>query len=507
MTGITGTDLFCGAGGSSTGLVFAGVEVKMAANHWKLAIETHTKNHPNTEHDCADLREAHPANYPSTDILWASPECTNHSLAKGKKRKNLGQLDLWGEKRIDPAEERSRATMREVVEFAEYHRYKIIIVENVVDIRNWMHYDAWLQAMHDLGYEHKALYLNAQFFGVPQSRDRVYVVFWRRGMKAPNLDFRIPADCPTCGEVEAYQWFKKSPEWGRYGGNRQYIYRCPKCLNAVHPRHTPAALAIDWGLPVTRIADRAKPLQPKTIQRIEAGLKKLAGKPFAVSMSHTHAEHRNKVSGLDTPLPTQTTKKDQGMVMPPLFLNMKGPNVAEPVSKALGAITTVDSHSLIAPAWLLTLRENNQALTLDKPMGTVTTWGNQGLIYPWMLTLRQSSQHRPIDDPLTTVTAGGNNHALIYSYYGTQGDLIPTDQPMPTVMGKDKHALLQQMPVVEECGFRMLKPHELRRAMGFPDDYIILGNDGDKVRQIGNAVCCPVAAAIGLRCVEALMMS
>lgn len=77
--------------------------------------------------------------------------------------------------------------MREVVEFTDYHRYEIIIVENVVDIRNWQYYDEWLTAMLNMGYAHKVLYLNAQFFGVPQSRDRFYAVFWKRGNRTPNL--------------------------------------------------------------------------------------------------------------------------------------------------------------------------------------------------------------------------------------------------------------------------------------------------------------------------------
>ena len=124
---LTLTDLFCGAGGSSTGAVKGGARVVMAANHWQLAIETHQTNHPATNHDLADLMVTHPSRYQRTDILWISPECTNHSIAKGRKRKNLGQLDLWGNDRVDPAEERSRATMREVIEFTTYHRYEIVI--------------------------------------------------------------------------------------------------------------------------------------------------------------------------------------------------------------------------------------------------------------------------------------------------------------------------------------------------------------------------------------------
>lgn len=141
---ITATDFFCGAGGSSTGMVAAGVEVKMAVNHWALAIETHNTNHPATDHDCTDIRTVHPSAYQKTDIFWASPECTNHSLAKGKARKGLSQLDLWDETKGDPAEERSRATMREVVEFAGYHHNPIVIVENVVDIRYWEFYEDWI---------------------------------------------------------------------------------------------------------------------------------------------------------------------------------------------------------------------------------------------------------------------------------------------------------------------------------------------------------------------------
>jgi len=121
---ITAMDYFCGAGGSSTGLVAAGIEVRGAANHWRLAIDTHNTNHPQTEHFLDDLQQAHPSWYPRTTIAWFSPECTNHSLAKGRKRKGIGQLDLWGESKVDPAEERSRATMREVVEFSDTDKQK-----------------------------------------------------------------------------------------------------------------------------------------------------------------------------------------------------------------------------------------------------------------------------------------------------------------------------------------------------------------------------------------------
>jgi DNA (cytosine-5)-methyltransferase 1 len=123
---ITFTDQFCGAGGSSQGVRnlsrkhAGGIEVKLALNHWKLAIETHNTNFPDTVHDCTDISAADPRRYPSTDILITSPECTNHSLAKGKKIVQK-QIDLFTAGKLDPAAERSRATMWDVPRFAEYH--------------------------------------------------------------------------------------------------------------------------------------------------------------------------------------------------------------------------------------------------------------------------------------------------------------------------------------------------------------------------------------------------
>lgn len=107
---VTVTDLFCGAGGSSLGVRQSGGEVAMAVNHWKLAVETHAANFPRTDHDCQDVSASHPGRYPSTDILIASPECTNHSIAKGRKRARYAS-NLFGEQLIDPSAERCLATL------------------------------------------------------------------------------------------------------------------------------------------------------------------------------------------------------------------------------------------------------------------------------------------------------------------------------------------------------------------------------------------------------------
>src|SRR3954470_3444881 len=116
---ITVTDQFCGAGGSSIGATKAGLRVRMAMNHWDLAIETHNTNFPNTDHDCCDISASDPRRYPSTDILITSPECTTHSPAGGNRR-SKPQRDLFVPTIDDPAVARSRATMWDVPRFAEF---------------------------------------------------------------------------------------------------------------------------------------------------------------------------------------------------------------------------------------------------------------------------------------------------------------------------------------------------------------------------------------------------
>lgn len=345
---VTVTDQFCGAGGSSIGVVQSGAELRMALNHWRLAIETHNTNFPQADHDCTDISACDPRRYPSTDVLITSPECTNHSLAKGVER--LRQAGLFDTQGPNPAAERSRATMWDVPRFAEYHRYKVIVVENVVDARHWLLFDAWLHAMNLLGYDNKALYLNSMHFGVPQSRDRMYIVFWLRGNRAPDLDFRPPAFCDRCATTVAavQSWKKNGVPWGRYGRSGQYAYRCPTCAAEMRPQTSPAWTALDWQIPAPRIGDRKRPLRPNTRRRIAAGLQKFRHEPLLVPTDHTHANN-NSVYPVSGQLPTQTTRQVIGMVVPPFVVGFYSPGWQRPVTDPLGTITAIDRHALIIP--------------------------------------------------------------------------------------------------------------------------------------------------------------
>jgi DNA (cytosine-5)-methyltransferase 1 len=438
---LTVTDQFCGAGGSSIGAAAAGVELKLALNHWQLAIETHNTNFPQAAHDCTDISACDPRRYPTTDILITSPECTNHSLAKGKRRPTA-QAGLFGADIPDPAEERSRATMWDVPRFAEYHRYNAIIVENVVDARRWVTWDAWLHAMHLLGYEHQIVYFNSMFaLPTPQSRDRMYVVFWRKGNHAPDLDFHPHAWCERCRQqVDSVQaWKRPGRRWGRYGA--QYVYCCHQCGSEVQPHYTPAASAIDWSLPAPRIGARDKPLKRKTLDRIRAGLEKYGRADLLVQLAYGNGD---RIRHIDEAMFTQTTCQDTALLMP-----YYSTGVAKPTSEPIPTVTTTDRHALIVPPFLL---------------GYYT---------------------RPT---------------------GVQAAVSGIDEPMPTQSTQPRHYLVHpgDTPSVEDCGFRMLQPHEIQAAMAFPGTYQVLGNKREKVRQLGNAVTPPVMRMLVERVVRTL---
>ena len=315
---ITVTDQFCGAGGSSQGAQAAGARVVLAMNHWKLAVETHNTNFPEVLHDCVDISACDPRRYPRTTILITSPECTNHSMAKGQKRKLQAQLSLWEPPKIDPAAERSRATMLDVPRFAEYHQYECIIVENVVEAGEWILFDEWLLMMQKLGYTWEIVYFNSMFaHPTPQSRDRMYVVFWKKGNTAPNLRFTPMAWCDQCGkDVSSVQsWKNPLKKAGRYGKNKQYVYCCPQCAREIVPYYYAAANAINWQLPIQRIGERKKPLKLKTMHRIQMGLDRFAAAPVLVELAHGSATSGMVRSALDA-YPTQTTAQSVGLVSP-----------------------------------------------------------------------------------------------------------------------------------------------------------------------------------------------
>jgi len=541
---ITITDQFCGAGGSSQGarrvVEPLGGEIKLALNHWKLAIETHNTNFPNTLHDCTDISACDPRRYPSTDILITSPECTNHSLAKGQKQVKK-QLELFENGTVDPAAERSRATMWDVVRFAEYHKYNAIITENVVDARKWVLFDSWLMAMHNLGYQHKCVYINSMHcHPTPQSRDRMYVVFWKKGNKAPDLEYRPRAYCSRCGhDVSAIQsWKRPDLRFGKY--RQQYLYCCPNDGQVVEPYYYASFNCIDWSDIGTRIGDRSKPLSDNTIRRIEYGLKKYGRQPFGVKVDkslkeyslheahHTitagglhhgvvmpfiikgeHTMQEGYVRSTAETIQTQTVRQSMALVTP-YIIEMNRTGQAKPMSFPTSTFTAGG----INHAMLVSNYSPGYCKPLGQPTGTVTTNDHHGLLsMPFVPVARGQSMSHSSLDPLSTQSQMINHgivtteawHSFIQCYYG-KTTLSHISEALNTATTKDRHSLISyKEPVIEDCYYRMLKPHEIKLAMAFEHDYKVLGSSKDQVRQLGNAVTPPAMEWLVQQVVNSLM--
>jgi DNA (cytosine-5)-methyltransferase 1 len=163
-----------------------------------------------------------------------------------------------------------------VVRFTEHHLYDAVVVENVVEFSKWVLYPAWLAAMHALGYVHQELSLNSAHaqpvgLGAPQLRDRLYVVFTRRGLPVPDLEPYPLSRCTHCSTfVHGVRSWKNGRTIGRYGNRNQYVFTCPNCTHQVEPVTAAAHEALDLSIPGELVAD--KDLVEKTLVRIQAGL-------------------------------------------------------------------------------------------------------------------------------------------------------------------------------------------------------------------------------------------
>uniref|UniRef100_UPI003F496B8F DNA cytosine methyltransferase n=1 Tax=Amycolatopsis sp. CA-290885 TaxID=3239925 RepID=UPI003F496B8F len=504
----TFTDIFCGAGGSSIGLALAGGVLKVAANHWKVAIETHGKNFADADHLCADVSNYDMRRLPRTDLLWASPICTEISPA-GARRRKKAQLDLFEEEDEAPVDQdafiRTRATFMDVIRAMEVKRYKAVIVENVVNVAtDWELFDWWCSGVRTLDYNIQFVSVNSAHVGgednpaAPQWRDRLYLVITRKDIPLPDVEPRPLAWCAICDEdVHAVQSWRKDDGRGRQVGKygSQYDYVCPNAHR--HPKKTlvepyvlPAAAAINWADLGVKIGERAEhklpALKPNTLRKIQLGLDTFGTDPVMVTLTHGQNADGRPYPATSAPLPTRTIKIGDGVAVPPGYLVPSG------------------------GTW------RTEPTALHQPMPTRTTRDNDALVVPPFVTvLRNHGGARRADETaLTTVSAGGNHHGLALApgaeYAGVEQVrntlVIPyrrgakphrTDRPVSTIATHDAHGLARLDVDINDVRYRMLQPREQLRAQRFPDVYEVTGTKGDQTMQAGNAVSSNVAKWLG----------
>lgn len=243
-------DLFAGAGGTTTGVLLAadslGVKTEaVAVNHWPTAVATHTENHRQVRHFCADIQKVDPREVVPDghlDLLWASPECTHHSRARGGK----------------PVSEQKRSGADWVLEWLEQLDVRCLILENVEEWLSWGDvkdgkpvsktrgklFVRWWNHLKKLGYRAEYRVLNAADFGDATTRKRLFVQARKDGLP-------IVWPTPTHSKTGSTDLFGTLQKW------------------------RPAREIIDWSDLGKSLFDRTKPLSLKTRQRIGRGAPRL----------------------------------------------------------------------------------------------------------------------------------------------------------------------------------------------------------------------------------------
>lgn len=486
-------DLFCGAGGASTGLELALSRLKMghkglAINHWAVAVDTMRKNHPDIDTKQMSIEEAVPADLVpggEVDLLWASPSCTHHSRAKGGK----------------PRSNQLRAQPELVLTWLDQLFVRRIIIENVPEFVEWgplgkdgkpierlkgSCFRAWVAAIEARNYIVDWRVVNCADYGDATSRRRFFLKAVRKG----------------CGKI---RWpeptHAENPQPDLFGRELKKWRGVRECLDLD-----------DLG---TSIFNRDRPLSRNTFRRVAVGMGKYNGMDFLMDMLGSDGGDDSRVHPLTDPMPTQHSGGNRCAVVRPFLVRLNKNCTAESVDDPLSTTTTKEHHALCQPV-IIDHIKNGKAQSVDEPLGAQTTHDRYSIATPFIMNNNENNVPRPLDKPLVTLTTG--NHAYLctplildMSRPGghDSGHVRPADKPIQTLTTCDNVQVATPVIFDEAVGLprlpdgryidillRMLKPSELAAAHSFPADYVLTGNRGEQVKQIGNSVPVMTAAAM-----------
>lgn len=471
-------DLFAGGGGASTGIEAAlGRPVDLAVNHDPIAIACHERNHPSAVHLTASVFDVDPVEAcagRSVGVLWASPDCTHFSRAKG---------DV-------PRSSNIRSLAWVVLDWARAVAPTLIFLENVPEFAEWgplgedgrpdrarrgETFRRFVRELQASGYAVEWRTLVACDYGAPTRRPRLFLVARRDGKP-------IAWPEPTHGPGRSLPW-------------------------------RTAAECIDWSLPCPSIfltPDQVReqgltvrrPLAEKTLRRIAEGVRRFvieAADPFVVQIDQQGG--KVGVSGIDAPVGTAVTKNNRAVVVPTLIQTGHGerPGQAPRVPglhKPLGAVCAGGCKRGLVAALLTKHYGGVVGHELTRPAGTVTGTDHHALTTATLSREDRSEQVR----------------AFLRKYYGEGGNLSGVGEPVHTITAKDRMGLVVVRGVeyrIVDIGMRMLEPAELLRAQfgrfaeGYRLDAVKESRRGpvpiskaDQVRLIGNSVAPEVAEAV-----------
>jgi DNA (cytosine-5)-methyltransferase 1 len=429
-------DLFAGGGGASLGIFWAtGRHPDIAINHDRDAVDMHRANHPATRHYCQSIAEVDPAHalaeFPGrrVGLLWASPDCTHHSKARGGKpvRKNIRSL-AWHVVRWVAAIRRVTGAPPAVV-----------ALENVEEFQDWgplgrdnrpikarrgETFRLWTAQLEALGGRVEYAELVAAEFGVPTTRKRLFLIARFDGV--------------------AITWPRPS-----HAAPEKLVDLFAPALAAWRP----AADCVDWSLPCPSIFNRKRSLAPKTLSRIAKGVKRYVidtARPFIVPITHTGGE---RVHGIDEPLRTVTSaNRGEFSLISPMVIRtgfkasrMPG---AYDVTGPLTTITSQLAHGIAAVHLGRQFGSTVSGRSIEDPHPTVVAGGGGSkskLVAAHLARQFGRSVGSDPSDPLGTVMPGGGGKTQLAAvsldaYYAT-GVPASAAEPLRTITALPRHGL------------------------------------------------------------------
>lgn len=528
-------DLFCGAGGTTTGAENSGVCMVIAAiNHDPLAIDSHAANHKHVLHMeedilVADLRpiisciRKWRAIYPNAKlILWASLECTNFSNAKGGL----------------PRDADSRSLAYGMFRYLDEINPEYFFIENVKEFMSWgdldengkplsklegREYVRWVKRIQAYGYTHDWRMLNAADFGGVTIRERYFGAFYK-----PSVPFAWPQR--THG---------KRASKGKMFADELRPWRAVKEV-------------LDFNDLGSSIFDRKKPLVEKTIRRILAGLKKFHGEQQIMTCNSP-----GYCVPAERPIGALTTVNNKALVTPFMY-QYNGQSIGRSLNEPCATVT-IESKLYLATPMLAGYYGNGNCSSIEQPCPTIPTHDRFAMVTPWIdrqfrsgryasvsdpsgaiLTVPKMSlcsaflvpsnfdnQPRSIDDPAPTILASRKHTNIASSFivnpqYKNKGNSV--HKPAPTVIAQQRSyplSLATSTPdgiprwiesdtdtpemselkkfmknnSIADIYMRMLKVSELKLIQGFPVDYVLKGPLNEQKKFIGNSVETGVVSA------------
>lgn len=455
-------DLFCGAGGTTTGAIQSGhAKVIAAINHDPIAIKSHSANH-HVHHFIEDIRSFNAdlllpivrywkGKYPKAElVIWASLECTNFSKAKGGL----------------PRDADSRTLADHLPRYIQALNPDKVLIENVVEFLSWgplddkgrplsmkngRDYLAWVKVITQMGFKWDYRLMNSADYGAYTSRVRLFGAFY----KGEVMTFPEPTH-------------SRKPQQG------------PMFIQDQLKPWKPVAEVLDFSDIGKSIFNRKKPLVDNTLKRILKGLKKHVGKPMLMTCNNP-----GFCSGLENPSSTITTAGHKALVVP-FCQSYYGNGQTYSLNRPASTLTTKDRISLIIP-FISRQFGNATDSSIEQPAGSLLASPKMDLVCAFIVNPQYNNSGASLTNPCPTVIATQRSRPLGLSV-AKFGDYSVIEIAEGDSVAMQDLKRFCQNNGIEDVYLRMLKVDELKRIQGFPDNYILLGTQNDQKKFIGNSV-------------------